>query len=409
MLVRLTQLDGSLPNLALMKLASWHRSRGDEVVLTSDPVRDLLEPRYDVVYGAAIFNKTAPVVAEFLRWFPEAIVGGTWDDEPGKMDAGLSVEQVIGGPWEHYDYQDYPNYTPSIGFTQRGCRFQCGFCGVWRREGKPRAVNSITDIYRGDGHAKELHLLDNDFFGQPREAWRQRISEIIDGKFSVCFNQGINIRVIDEEAAEALGSLKVEWRAKTGRPMKKLLYRDDQFSEPRLYTAWDNIGHEAAFFRGVELLNKHGVPPNHLMAYMLVGYDPAETWERVFYRFNAMVKAGILPYPMPYKSGPIAWDDRGTDPRGRSLVDFQRWVVWGLYRAKPPKAVPWDEYDSTVRTGKAAVTGDGSSQLLMPWGCNATGISERTSDHGDRHCDGGRGAGEAPGSRLDLSGSALLG
>ena len=33
MKVRLTQLDGKLPNLALMKLAHWHRAQGDEVHL----------------------------------------------------------------------------------------------------------------------------------------------------------------------------------------------------------------------------------------------------------------------------------------------------------------------------------------------------------------------------------------
>ena len=33
MKIRLTQLDGSLPNLALMKLAHWRRSRGDEVAI----------------------------------------------------------------------------------------------------------------------------------------------------------------------------------------------------------------------------------------------------------------------------------------------------------------------------------------------------------------------------------------
>jgi hypothetical protein len=34
MRVRLTQIDGKLPNLALMRLASWHRTRGNEVVFT---------------------------------------------------------------------------------------------------------------------------------------------------------------------------------------------------------------------------------------------------------------------------------------------------------------------------------------------------------------------------------------
>ena len=44
--VRLTQIDGTLPNLALMKLAHWHRVKGDSVTLTSQIERDLFEPAY---------------------------------------------------------------------------------------------------------------------------------------------------------------------------------------------------------------------------------------------------------------------------------------------------------------------------------------------------------------------------
>lgn len=40
MRVRLTQLDGSLPNLALMKLSAWHKAQGDEVVFASNAKRD---------------------------------------------------------------------------------------------------------------------------------------------------------------------------------------------------------------------------------------------------------------------------------------------------------------------------------------------------------------------------------
>ena len=31
MIVRLTQIDGDLPNIALMRLAAWHRSQGHEI------------------------------------------------------------------------------------------------------------------------------------------------------------------------------------------------------------------------------------------------------------------------------------------------------------------------------------------------------------------------------------------
>jgi hypothetical protein len=67
------------------------------------------------------------------------------------------------------DFSIYPNFAASIGFTQRGCRFRCGFCVVPKKEVRPRPVNTIASIWHGTPWPKHLHLLDNDFFDQPRE------------------------------------------------------------------------------------------------------------------------------------------------------------------------------------------------------------------------------------------------
>ena len=58
--VRLTHIDGKLPNLALMKLAHWHRAEGDHVTLTHTPQPSLFESGYDLVYGSAIFDWSEP-------------------------------------------------------------------------------------------------------------------------------------------------------------------------------------------------------------------------------------------------------------------------------------------------------------------------------------------------------------
>jgi hypothetical protein len=230
-LVRLTQLDGTLPNLALMRLASFHHARGDDVVLSRSPYRSPIEPHYDRVYAAAIFSYSTNRVARLKVEFPGAVIGGTWD--PTNT---LTVEDVIG---DHVglDYSLWPDFTASLGFTQRGCRLRCGFCVVPRKEGKPLSVATIADIWRGRPWPRHLHLLDNDFFGQPVEQWRARIDEIRKGRFRVSFTQGINLRAITPETAAALASVD---------------YRDDQFKVRRLYTAWDNLGDERVFFRGVE-------------------------------------------------------------------------------------------------------------------------------------------------------------
>lgn len=311
MKVRLTHIDGKLPNLALMKLSHWHKSKGDEVFFSKHLSKMMHEPDYDIVYGSCIFGFSNKRLEHFQSQFPGAIVGGT-----GTSKISNTVEQLIGTEYEHYDYSIYPDFPYSIGFTQRGCRLNCGFCVVPKKEGRPRRVNTIYDIWR-QGTPKCVQLLDNDFFGQPQDEWLTRIEEIHDGGFKVCFNQGINIRLINDDSAHWLSRIK---------------YYDDQFKKRRLYTAWDNLRDEKMFFDGIDCLERNGVPPHHVMAYMLIGYAPDETMDRILYRFNRMVERGVLPYPMVYNN---------ANPE---LKRFQRYVVRHYY-----KIIPWSEYSKSAR------------------------------------------------------------
>lgn len=309
MRVRITQIDGALPNIALMKLSHWHKAHGDEVTVTRHIERDLFEGDYDRVYGSCIFSFSHVRLDRFMMQWPGAIVGGTGTFNPA------TVESII-GDYEFFDYEGWPKFDGSIGFTQRGCRLKCKFCVVPQKEGKNRSTGTIAQIWRGDPYPKHIHLLDNDFFGQPN--YRQVIEEIREGDFKVCFSQGINTRLITDEAAQALATIK---------------YRDTKFGRKRLYTAWDNLKDEKVFFTGIERLEKAGIAPTNIMAYMLIGYDPLETWDRLWYRFTRMTDLGIDPYPMVYNEARA------------DLKCFQRWVITRTY-----KTTPWDEYVRQTKT-----------------------------------------------------------
>jgi len=333
--VLLLHLDGKLPNVALMRVAAHHRQLGDEVELRHAPTVAAVEPemldQHDRVYASCIFERTRPVAERVLQAHPGAIVGGTGFNLAGTLeDIGITTKEQ--------DYSIYPKFRPSIGFSQRGCRLKCEFCVVPRKEGAAHEEQSIADIWRGsreqftlgwrdeDGrvspmprsekaerveeeHKREILLLDNDFFGVP--AWRARIDELRAGRFKVCFSQGINSRMISDEAAQAIASVD---------------YRDDSFKVKRIYTAWDNRKDENVLFRGLDRLAAAGVKPDHVMVYILVGYWAGETHEDRDYRRQRLRAWGARPYPMPYV-------------RTTELINFQRWVI-GAY----DKTVPWADW-----------------------------------------------------------------
>lgn len=315
--VLLVQLDGKLPNVALMRLSAHHKKLGDQVQFKIAPNRGSLKQakwanelkgdvhvKPDLVYASLIFSRTRPLAEKLLEIYPGAMLGGTGIDYTTNLESlGVGLDQ---------DYSIYPDFSHSIGFSQRGCRLRCGFCVVPAKEGKNRDEHSIQSLWRGEPYPKNLLLLDNDFFGQPD--WRHKVAEIKAGGFRVCFSQGINVRLIDEEAAKALGELDC---------------RDDSFERRRIYTAWDNRKDEERLFKGLELLTTHGrFKPDHIMVYMLIGYWPGETMEDCLYRQKKLREFGARPYPMPYV-------------RTSQLVGFQRWCL-----SSSDKRIPWDVWEA---------------------------------------------------------------
>jgi hypothetical protein len=318
--ILLAQLDGRLPNVALMRIAAHHRALGDEIDLRLGAGFEVgLWDRFDRVYASAIFRRSIPLMERLRRVYPDAIIGGTAIDPPRKGEI-VPLSPVMSPTYtalEPYgigiaqDYDLYPRERRSIGYTQRGCRLDCDFCGMRSREGPARQVATIADIWRGDPWPRELVLLDNDFFGQAH--WRDRMEEIRSGRFKVSFNQGVNIRFITDEAAEAIASVD---------------YRNGDMTDKRIYTAWDNQGDEERLFVGLRRLVKYGVRPDHIMVYILVGYWPGENAEDRDYRRRRLREFGARPYPMPWVKTP-------------ELQGFQRWCV-GAY----DKRIPWADWEA---------------------------------------------------------------
>lgn len=302
-MIRLTQIDGKLPNIALMKLSHYFKNvKNEHVYFTKDINKSLFEENYNYVFGSAIFTKSKNKIELFLKNFPNAILGGTGINNIDTIEKLIELNQ-----YEYYDYSIYPGVDYSIGFSQRGCRLKCEFCYVPKKEGKNQKQSSIYNIYKQNPNnsKKKIMLLDNDFFGQSN--FKEKAEEIISGKYKICFSQGINIRLIKKQGAKLLAQMK---------------YMDTDFKRKRIYTAWDNSKDEDLFLKGINLLLEEGIKPSDILVYFLCNYWEKGLTEDVLYRFNKMKSIGLLPYPMIYEKESSSFE----------LKKFQEYVIQGIYR-----------------------------------------------------------------------------
>lgn len=330
----LFQIDGKLPNYALMRLSTWLRNRGEEVTF-SNSLTDC-PAGFNRAFASSIFDTSFARRAVFSRLYPNAIVGGdgyfpVWRTLTiiGK-NMGSNLREVIADTDPEQlepDYSLYPRFLPSIGYSQRGCRLDCGFCRMKTREGDARSVRGIHKIWRGKEFPKHIFLLDNDFFGQEEGAWREFLETAAREKFKICFNQGINVRLINAAQADLLS---------------KVFYSDDKFSRRRLYTAWDSLHDEKIFKEKILMLHDAGIPPHKIMVYMLIAWDAkakggdSRPWNEqepeIFHRYNELIKLGCKPYPMVF------------DATNKPARIFQRWVI-----RRYAQVCSWEEFDDWKR------------------------------------------------------------
>ena len=191
MRIGLVDVDGrGFPNLVLMKLAAWHKARGDTVEF-ADPEAG----RYDKVYMSKVFTHSPDCRDEYPC---EVVRGGT-----GYRDYATVLPEEV----EHTcpDYSLY-GVGEAYGFLTRGCPNRCPWCVVPRKEGGIRPHADIEEFLAGRRRAV---LLDNNVLASD---WGLvQIGKIVRLGIRVDFNQGLDARRIarDPEVAELLA--RVRW------------------------------------------------------------------------------------------------------------------------------------------------------------------------------------------------------
>lgn len=256
--VSLVDVDGhNFPNLALMKLSTWHKAQGDSVEWYSP-----LFSRPDKIYASKVFTFTTDYT-DYAPWHPEPVRGGTGYDPSEKLPE--AVEHMIP------DYSLYPNWQPAIGFLTRGCIRNCPWCIVPKKEGVLREVDDIERVAAG---RKEVVLLDNNFLAADKEFVREQLEKAARLKIRIDFNQGLDSRLVTPENAKLLAACR--W------------IRFIRFS-------CDTSAMIEPIRRAVSLIRETGCK-REIFCYMLV-QDVQEAEQRL----HALVDLGVTPFAQPYR------------------------------------------------------------------------------------------------------------
>lgn len=283
MRVGLIDVDGhNFPNLPLMKISAYHKSRGDRV----EWYEPLFSGHMDKVYMSKVFTFTPDY--PYCINANEVIKGGTGYSYP---DGGEELPEEI----EHIypDYQLYKDTFPdtAYGFLTRGCPRGCDFCIVGKKEGRcARKVADLSEFWNGQ---KNIVLLDANMFAC--KEWKDLSVQLIESGAWVDFSQGCDIRLMTDEKAEYIKHMKIKqvhfaWDRYEDK--EKIVPQFKRFKE---ITQWD--------------YRKLGV-------YVLCNFNT--TFEQDLDRVYTLRELGYNPYVMLYEKDKL--------PAKHRLKLLQRWV-----------------------------------------------------------------------------------
>lgn len=305
MRIGLIDVDGhNYPNLPLMKLSAWHKSQGD-TVKWYEPLFDGFADPLDKVYMSKVFSFTPDY--EYAINAKEIIKGGSGyciNLVDGKEIFDKTKDKELPYEIEHIypDYSLYPELTKdtAYGFLTRGCPRGCGFCHVESKEGRcSRKVADLSEFWRGQ---KNIVLCDPNILACKDHM--ELLQQLVDSKAKVNFNQGLDIRLVNDRNMELLKQIRLE-----SIHFAFDRWQDKDIIEPKLRQFAEKTGYNKD--RG------------RVMVYILVNFDT--TIEQDIYRIQLCRELKFAPYPMIY-------DKEHANPIYRKM---QRWCNNFIFWSTP--------------------------------------------------------------------------
>ena len=303
--IGLVDVDGhNFPNLALGKIARYHRSLGDTVEYANP-----LFNNYDRVYMSKVFMFT-PDCMDIYNC--EVVKGGTGYDYTTKLPDYIDCLQP--------DYSIYSNIDrkTAYGFLTRGCPNKCKWCIVPLKEGNVKPYMDVDEIAI-DGRTN-LILMDNNILAC--DYGLEQIEKIIKRGYRVDFNQALDARLVTEEIAAMLA--KVRWLC----PIRFGCDTPKQIVECE---------------RVMKMIDSHCDTPKSYLMYAMINNDMQESYERLMY-FRNKKRVRVVAQPFRDLKDPKQVIPQWQNDMARWAMRRELWVSCDFKDFQPRKNFTCSEY-----------------------------------------------------------------
>jgi len=299
--IGLIDVDGhNYPNLPLMKTSAWHKEKGD-LVQWYEPLDGLVE-EYDIVYMSKVFSFTPDYMLPiYSKKITKGGSGYCIKLVNGKEKYMKKRDVELPNEIEHIypDYSLYPKMTKdtAYGFLTRGCPVGCEFCHVACKEGKKSyKVADLSEFWKDQ---KNIVICDPNTLAYLGHL--ELLQQLVDSKAKVNFNQGLDIRRINDKNLELIKQIRLD-----GIHFAYDRYENKNIIEQNLKSFKESTGYDK---------NK-----GRVTVYILTNFNT--TIEQDIERIQFCRSLKFSPYPMIYNKGEFVDQNGRLKPYQELLQRF---------------------------------------------------------------------------------------
>lgn len=268
-MIALYDICGRIPNLALMKLSAYYKTKGYRTALCEAE----RPPAASLHYASCVFHHpraNRALTTLRCRLGDDLVAGGSG------VDVRLKLAPEVDKCFPDYSLYGWQRYA--LGFLSRGCNSRCPFCLVPEKEGRLREDYATFDDFVPDGQ-RNVMLLDANLLAAGNAC--TLLKEMIRRDYRVNFSQTLDIRYLTAEVTSLLQQVQSV---------------NSRFTKPMYYFSCNSAAQASLFREKQGLLRRLG--RGKVTVIFMFGFD--KTLSEEYAILSTLRELQLIPFLQQY-------------------------------------------------------------------------------------------------------------